>query len=169
VFAASANPDPDDAVRKALEELAHTRRYSEQVLRWMPCPSSDEDYAEVATQAQHLRLAADPSSAEAFRFLFAASERIDFDDLVDRSTGTAAGDLEVVCEGIAQTGLRTYVADLTSPDIRRLGLTVTRTIVPGLHPLFMGHGLRARGGARLRKLLEAAGRNEDNPYPHPYP
>ena len=69
---------------------------------------------------------------------------------------------------------RTKVAHLTSPDIRDLGLTVARSLVPGYHPLYMGHRLRALGGRRLWEVPQRLGREQpqsggSNPAPHPYP
>lgn len=175
VFAASADPDPEQAVLKALEELAHTRRYAQQVLQWMPCPSVEDDWAEVETQAHHLRLAADPQTRALYDFVFASRERIDFEDLPAPVRGDAETRLAAVARALATAGLSTYVADLTSPDVRGLGLSVTRTLAPGLNPLFMGHRLRALGGRRLSEAparYAQAGLPADgalNPLPHPYP
>jgi ribosomal protein S12 methylthiotransferase accessory factor len=67
------------------------------------------------------------------------------------------------------------LADVTTPDVRDLGLSVVRAVVPGSHPLFMGHALRARGGRRLWEVPQRLGHRGispatgDNPAPHPYP
>ncbi len=72
-------------------------------------------------------------------------------------------------------GLITELVDLTTEDVRPLGLRVTRAVVPGFHPLVLGHRRRALGGRRLWEVpgkLGYPGRSPeqgDNPLPHPYP
>ena len=67
------------------------------------------------------------------------------------------------------------MADLTTPDVEELGLKVLRCVIPGFHPLFMGHNLRALGGSRLWEVPQKLGYRginrefRDNPAPHPYP
>jgi ribosomal protein S12 methylthiotransferase accessory factor len=175
VFAAAASGDPEAAVRKSLEELAHTRRYSEQILRWIDCPAAHDDFAAVESQVEHLRFAADPSSREPFAFVFAAADRVAFDALPNLSRAAVEDEWEAVAAAVRRAGHAVYVADLTSPDVRSLGLWATRTLAPGLHPLAMGHRLRALGGRRLHEAPERyAGQNAGldrslNPYPHPFP
>lgn len=48
-------------------------------------------------------------------------------------------------------------------------------MIPGLHPLLFGHGNRALGGERLRRVPRqlgypgVTGASGDNPVPHPFP
>ncbi len=174
VFAAAADPNPEVCARKALEELAHTRRYSEQCLRLMPCPSPDNEFEDVEHQAHHLRFAADHSMAEAFAFAFESPHWQEFDE-IPRKVLAPAEALEFVTTRLSAVGIECFAADLTSPDVRALGLTVVRVVAPGLHPLFMGHRLRALGGKRLRSVPQRMGYKglgpdeDDNPFPHPYP
>jgi ribosomal protein S12 methylthiotransferase accessory factor len=174
VFAASADPDPERAVQKALEELAHTRRYSQQIKRNLPPVVADDDYEQVQTQLDHLNFAGDPANRDHFEFVFASRERVEFDDLPNLAGVTPERTLTALVERIQSTGHRALVADLTSPDIRHLGLTVARSLVPGYHPLYMGHRLRALGGRRLWEVPQRLGREQpqpggSNPAPHPYP
>ncbi len=67
------------------------------------------------------------------------------------------------------------MCDVTTEDVRALGLTVVRALVPGYHPLFMGYHLRALGGERLWTIPQRLGyrgitrADGDYPYPHPFP
>jgi len=175
VFAASAEADPELAVRKALEELAHTRRYSQQIKARLEPVSADDDFEQVQTQVDHLNFAADHERAGDFDFVFASKQRVSFDEMPSVAGATPTSTLENIVQRIADVGHRVYVADLTSPDVRGLGLTVVRTLVPGFHPLFMGHRLRALGGTRLWSVPARMGHppadpsHGDNPLPHPYP
>jgi len=64
---------------------------------------------------------------------------------------------------------------LTTEDIGSLGLEVVRAVVPGYHPLVVGHRIRALGGRRLWEVPQRLGfrgitkESGDYPFPHPYP
>jgi ribosomal protein S12 methylthiotransferase accessory factor len=78
-------------------------------------------------------------------------------------------------ERVRRAGLDVIACDLTTPDVAELGLSVVRVVVPGLHPLFMGHSNRVLGGTRLYAVPSRLGLRglapgqADNPYPHPFP
>jgi ribosomal protein S12 methylthiotransferase accessory factor len=71
--------------------------------------------------------------------------------------------------------LEPIACEVTTDDVRGLGLRVARVVVPGLHPLFMGHRNRALGGSRLYDVPARLGERgiapgePDNPFPHPFP
>lgn len=174
VFAASCDLDPAVAARKALEELAHTRRYSQRIKDNLAPVSAADNWAQVLNQHDHLNFAGDAGNAALIEPLLASEERLDFDQLESLASGDDAGDVAEYCERIGRTGHTAYFADLTSPDIAGLGLHVGRTLVPGYHPLFMGHAIRALGGDRLYTVPQKLGHpgiepGGDNPAPHPYP
>jgi ribosomal protein S12 methylthiotransferase accessory factor len=175
VFAAAAALDPVAATRSALEELAHTQRYSQQIKSAMERLVIDPGFACVVDQVDHLNLYVDHANAGLAEPMFAASRRIAFDEIANLETGDAQADLRVLAARVAAVGHRVLVADLTSPDVRSLGLCVARAVIPGFHPLFMGHRMRALGGARLWQVPRTLGyrgidpERGDNPAPHPYP
>ena len=174
VVAAAADIDADRAIQKSLEELAHTRRYSQQVKSRMPRMPAD-DYRQVTSQVDHLNFWCDHANAPLGEFLLRSSNRVDFDDLPNLATGRPPQDVDVLVERIAQTGHRVLLVDLTTPDVAELGFSVVRAVVPGFHPLFMGFSLRALGGRRLAEVPQRIGRagcsleNGDHGLPHPYP
>jgi ribosomal protein S12 methylthiotransferase accessory factor len=100
---------------------------------------------------------------------------VEFDEFSDLSTRDAVQDVMILCEKIREVGLQALLVDVTTEDMRDLGFTVVKAVVPGFHPLFMGHAIRSQGGDRLwevpRKLgYPGVNREEgDNPVPHPYP
>jgi ribosomal protein S12 methylthiotransferase accessory factor len=176
VFATSTSLDPEEAVRKSLEELAHTRRYMQQVVdhlpRLVPDPPAHDN---IVDQLTHLNFWCDPANAHLADFLFESGDRIDFDELPRLATGDPWDDVALLCEKVRDTGFQALVVDLTTPDIESLGLSVVRAVVPGFHPLCMGHRLRALGGTRLWQVPRTLGyknvspENGDNPTPHPFP
>jgi ribosomal protein S12 methylthiotransferase accessory factor len=71
--------------------------------------------------------------------------------------------------------LNVIACDLTTSDIAELGLHAVRIVIPGMHPLHMGHQNRCLGGRRLYDVPRTLGlrritlRPPDNPHPHPFP
>jgi ribosomal protein S12 methylthiotransferase accessory factor len=93
----------------------------------------------------------------------------------DLSTGDPGTDLRLLCERVRAVDHQVLLADLTTEDVRPLGLTVVRAVIPGFHPLCMGHTIRPLGGKRLWEVPRRLGyggvtRDQgDNPTPQPNP
>jgi ribosomal protein S12 methylthiotransferase accessory factor len=174
VVAASASLDPARATRGALEELAHTGHYCQEIVRELPRLAPDADRT-VVDQETHLNYWCDHANARGVDFLFAAHTEIAYDELEDAATGSAATDLRELSTRIAATGHRPLLCDLTTPDVADFELAVVRAVVPGYHPLVCGHRLRALGGRRLWEVPQWLGHpgisslHGDNPLPHAYP
>jgi len=176
VVAAATSLDPEEAVRKSLEELAHTRRYSQQINLLLPRLVVDAPAHEnVLGQISHLNFWCDHRNMHYADFLFASKKRLDFEELPNLSTGNARADLAVVARAVEATGHRVLLVDVTTSDVRELGFSVVRAILPGFHPLALGFSYRARGGQRLYKVPQKLGHkgitreSGENPIPHPYP
>jgi ribosomal protein S12 methylthiotransferase accessory factor len=175
--AAATDASAERAVVKSLEELAHTRTFSRQLLEYTPPVEVDvaAGHPEVVDQKTHLRFYCPQEAKEFAEFAWASEEVRDFADVVDRSEGDPSVELSALVEELAVAGLDAVVVDLTTPDIASLGLFVVRAVVPGLHPLFMGHRNRALGSRRLYEVPQRLGHEglepgeQDNPYPHPFP
>jgi ribosomal protein S12 methylthiotransferase accessory factor len=176
VFAASASPDPEEAVRKSLEELAHTRRYCSIIKAHMPrLVPAPPDHPNVTSQMEHLNFWVDEKNARLADWLFASPRRADFSQLQNLAGDDPARDLEVLVTKIQAVNERVLIADLTTPDVADLGFSVIRAIIPGFHPLHLDYRLRALGGRRLWEVPQQLGypgitpETGDNPQPHPYP
>ena len=176
VFAASTALSSETAIRKSLEELAHTRRYCHTIKEWMPRlvpnpPSHDN----VVDQMSHLNFWTDHNNAPLADFILASKTRIDFEDMVNLETGDPRRDLEVLSQKVRSVGHRLLVIDMTTPDVGDLGLSVVRALIPGFHPLFMSYRNRSLGGTRLWEVPQRLGyagitpETGDNPSPHMYP
>lgn len=157
VFAAGVDLDPEEAVRQALEDLPL-------VLRLAQSPATTDEPG-----AEHLAACAGPEGAAQAAKLFKSRQRREFDELPI----TEGERQRVLVDRLAAAGHTALVADLTTPDLRPLGLTVVRAVIPGLHPLVVGHPLRALGGARLWQVparlgYAARAQGEDTAVPHPY-
>jgi ribosomal protein S12 methylthiotransferase accessory factor len=175
VLAASAHLDPEQAVRKSLEELAHTRGFAQQLKIALPPIVPTTYFENIVTQDDHVHLYCDHANAPLADFLFASTQRIAFGDIENLSTGVPEQDLKILVAQVNAVGHRVLFADLTTPDVGWLGLTVVRAMIPGFHPLFFGHRIRALGGSRLWEVPQKLGcqgvtrESGDNPAPHPFP
>jgi ribosomal protein S12 methylthiotransferase accessory factor len=175
VVAGAADVDSERAVRKSLEELEHTRRYSQRMKSYWPRLVPEADYSNVKDQSSHLNFWCDPANVRHADFLVASQHRVNFGDLCCPATGNPLRDLRMLAEKVRATGHRILLVDLTTPDVSELGLAVVRAIIPGYHPLYMGYRTRATGGRRLWETPQKLGylgisrKTGDNPFPHPYP
>jgi ribosomal protein S12 methylthiotransferase accessory factor len=176
VVAAATSVDPEEAAEKSLEELALTRVYSHEMKTHAPPLVADPpQYTAVHDQRTHLHFWTDHAALPLADFLFASSARVDFDNITSLATGDPAGDVSVMVDRIRGVGERVLAADLTTDDVRELGFAVIRAVVPGFHPLHLGHPVRALGGRRLWNVPQQLGypgidpESGDNPAPHPYP
>jgi ribosomal protein S12 methylthiotransferase accessory factor len=176
VVAASTSLDPEEAARKSLEELAHTRRYSQQINLKLPRLVVDApNHENVTGQISHLNFWCDHENAHYAGFLFASKKRLDFEQLPNLATGNARRDLNGIARAIEATGHRVLLVDVTTADVREVGFAVLRAVVPGYHPLALGFAYRARGGRRLYEVPQKMGYKGitpeagENPIPHPYP
>ncbi|MGZ4389483.1 MAG: YcaO-like family protein, partial [Gaiellaceae bacterium] len=86
------------------------------------------------------------------------------------------GEVEALLDRIGRAGSSAYAVDVTSPDVRRLGLHVVKTLAPELCSLDVSHRARFLGGRRilcaaaeLGLLPRALRVDELNPDPHPFP
>lgn len=175
VFAASSNLDPEEATRKSLEELTYTGLLAQHLKTHMPAIAPVPDYSNIVDQDSHVRFYGEHENAHLADFVFASSQRIDFNEIRNLATGDPEQDLESLIERVHSVNHAVFIADLTTPDVGELGLSVVRAIIPGFHPLCMGHRLRAQGGSRLWSVPQKLGyaglsrETGDNLAPHPYP
>jgi ribosomal protein S12 methylthiotransferase accessory factor len=175
VFAASSSLSPEQAVGKSLEELAHTRRLAQQIKTALPAFLSTPGFENVKTQDDHVHVYCDRANVPLAEFIFASNERMEFNDLVNLATEDAKKNLEELTRKIRAVNRSVLLMDVTTPDVCELGLSVIRAIVPGFHPLFIGHRRRAIGGSRLWEVPQRLGyvgitrELGDNPAPHPFP
>jgi ribosomal protein S12 methylthiotransferase accessory factor len=175
VLSAATHLDPEVAVRKSLEEVELCRRLAQLLKLQMPPLGRTQNYENVVSQHGHLRFFSERENVHLADFLFGSRERVELRDVRSLSQRQPDLDLEILIQHVTRAGHQVFCSDLTTPDIRDLGLSVVRAIIPGFHPLFFGHRCRALGGSRVwevpRKLGYAGIRPDvgDNTAPHPFP
>jgi ribosomal protein S12 methylthiotransferase accessory factor len=144
-------------------------------MTYIPPTEVEPGHAAVKDQRDHLRFYC-PQSARVFaEFAWASPEVVPYSALPDLSRGSAAADVQAIVQNLAAADLEPIAVEMTTPDIAALGLRVVRVVIPGAHPLYMGHVNRALGVRRLYEVPQRLGYpgltlgNEDNPAPHPFP
>jgi len=179
--ATAADPCPETALIKCIEELAHTRKFAKHLMMTAPeVPiQAAEAHPAVVGQDDHVRFYCSPAARPFIEFCWASPQMGAFSDLPRGASAggelSAEAKLQAAVAELARCGLEPVVCDLTTPDVRALGLSVVRVVVPGLHPLFMGYRARALGGRRLYTVPQVLGSTAldpagpDNHYPHPFP
>ncbi len=175
--AAATDPSAEVALRKSLEELVHTRKFAKQVMQYLPriAIDSGREYPQVIDARTHLRFYCDQDARQLLDFAWKHSPSRPFSQIADASTTDSTTQLKRLTSALADRGLEPIIKDLTTPDVRELGLYVMRALVPGMHPLFMGHQNRARGGSRLYEVPQQLGYEGlrpgelDHRFPHPFP
>lgn len=173
--AAASSLDPEEAIAKSLEELAHTERFAFQIKEEIPEIDADDDYKNVNSQISHVNYWCIKENRSKADFLFASTKTIDFNDLPNHATGDLGKDLKKISDLVYETGHEVILCDLTTDDLDPLGISVVRAIIPGYNPLAMGFAVRSKGGERLWTVPQKLGypginrETGDNPYPHPFP
>ena len=166
---------PVNAWSKALSEsfgvyrwLGHTARTTDK----RPPPSPRD----VQTFDDHMLFYASDEAASKATFLDGSLERRPLGAVPPLEGGTPEQQLATVMGRLRPLGISVYAFDLTSPDVRSLGLFVMRVLAPGLCPLDVSHTARFLGGSRLYTAAADAGLLDGrldlwnlNPDPHPFP
>ena len=152
------------------------------VYRWLrqqaiARPGTDlPDPDEIESFDEHMLFYARPERADLASFLDASTERRRTLTVASLEGSTPLSQIEEIVASLAGRGISTYAVDVTSPDVRALGLSVARVIAPELCALDVSHRARFLGGARLYAAAHEAGLvaaplelRDLNPLPHPFP
>jgi ribosomal protein S12 methylthiotransferase accessory factor len=137
---------------------------------------SADDPAGVTTFEGHVLHYADHARAQATAFLDSSEERVAASAVPElRDTGPA-GQVAELAARVEAAGASAYAVDVTSPDVRALGLVVIKAVAPELCALDVAHAARFLGGSRLYHEAVRLGlsskpltESEVNPDPHPFP
>jgi ribosomal protein S12 methylthiotransferase accessory factor len=173
---AGTAPTVEGAWWKCLAEAFSCRAAGAKLLALDPDRDYGHDGRNVASFEDHIRFYADHERAAAAGFLDASEERRVPAEIPALDASTPSARTPALAERVRRAGSTAYVVDVTSPDVRELGLVVTSTLAPELVPLDVPHAARFLGGSRLydvpvqlglraRPLAEC----ELNPRPHPFP
>ncbi len=159
-IAAASHPLANVAARKCLDELEHTRKWCRRLKATTP-PVDPQKTDEILVQEQHLRFWCEQSNRPFADWLFSSTLEAELPHVAFEDSDSAEH-LKYVRESLKTAGLQFLFVDLTTRDIRELGLNVVKAVIPGLHPLFIGHEKRALGGRRLYEVPARLGYGTPN-------
>jgi len=135
-----------------------------------------DDFADVESFEDHVRLYTDPRVAAHASFLDGAEETRDVRSVLAVEGGTPLELIESLATRLARHGVVAYAVDVTAPDVRAAGLRVAKVAAPELCALDAAHEGRFLGGRRLYEAAHVLGLRPEplapaavNPYPHPFP
>jgi len=145
------------ALEKAVVESFHTFNWILDINRWQEPITKPE---EVRSFADHVTYYLDESRHEDLAFLtnLAPSTPYNIDQSDFESDGFASkSELDELVALLDKHGYEIFVADLTTEDIASLGFHVIKVIIPGLQPLYAGHGNQHLDPRRLTKFAQNMG------------
>lgn len=140
----------------------------------------------------HRRPVPDPRSIETFddhmlfysrheeaalaAFLTESPDRIPTSAVSSLAGDTPGEQIDALMAKLRDRDLTAYAVDVTSPDVRELGLSVARVVAPELCALDVSHRAQYLGGPRLYTAAHEVGLlpaplelEHLNPLPHPFP
>jgi ribosomal protein S12 methylthiotransferase accessory factor len=174
VVAAASHLDPEEAVRKSLEELAQICCFSQVVKSNRTEFKPGIGWSNVTDMETHAMLYFDHHNRHLMDFLLTPTHEISFTDLPHAAPRNPEQELNTLIDRVCSVGYTPFLINLTTEDVEQLGLWVVRVLIPGFHPLFMGHRIRALDIRRVMKVQERLGivpplRECDlNHAPHPF-
>jgi ribosomal protein S12 methylthiotransferase accessory factor len=164
-----------EAWRKALAEAFSVHRWlGRETLR---DPTAGRLVAEaVRTFDDHMLFYARHERARLAGFLDASEDRTPVSSIAPLAGPTPRAQVAEIASLLARQGVSAYATDVTTPEIRELGLHVARVVAPELCPLDVVHRARFLGGRRLYHAAHETGLtpapltpSDLNALPHPFP
>jgi len=177
---AASDIDPAKAYIKALTEAFHTRSWGIEIIMNTPLinrkPLAEEKWNEITNFEQHVKLYCYPDYINRIDFFMNPDRIVSFKERfsLDFYNKSIKDKFSKTVTLLIENGFDPLIVDITTKEIRGLGLLVTRAIIPGLHPINAEYKNRYLGGKRLYTVptllgYERKNLNEMNPMPHPFP
>lgn len=162
VTGASCRPTVRAAAVKALSEVGQEYPVAKWLMRANTEYEYSSDYTDITDFDNHVHFYTGKDSTSRFNFLFEDQKKRNRKDV----SGCDSHVKEEIIRLLKNRAMDVIAVDLTTPDVRELGFSVVRVVVPQLQPLNGDYRFRALGGERLRTY-----RNMEryNPLPHPFP
>jgi len=171
---AAAAAHVGDAWLKAVSESFGVYRWLRHQAR--TGAGAPDDPNNVESFDDHMLFYASPERAAAATFFDGSADRRPTREIGPVEGSAPRTQIDSLVSKLARLDIAAYVVDVTSPDVRELGLTVTRVIAPELCALDVSHRARFLGGERLTTAAYESGLRatplelvDVNPLPHPFP
>ncbi|MDP4535125.1 YcaO-like family protein [Alkalimonas collagenimarina] len=145
------------ALQKAVVESFHTFNWVLDMNRWQEPLDAPE---KVRSFADHVAYYLDPARHQDLQFMTDQKPAVPFHVCLEdfQSSGFAdKAELQRMLDVLKAHGYEVFAVDLTTDDIASLGFTVVKVVIPGLQPLYCGHGNQHLDPRRLRQFTEKMG------------
>jgi len=176
IISSATRLEPFDAARKTLLEVAQGKIAWKRETISGPPQQFAEDFHDVVNFPDHSKVYMLREMRKHIEFFWANDREIDVGTMPNSATGDSSADLAHCVALLHARGLETIVLDVTSEDVKGLGLWVARVVIPGLQALNARHDAPQLGGRRLYDVPVQAGllsqpKREDelNVFLHPFP
>lgn len=135
-----------------------------------PRPENIEDYTSLYHGASYL---GQPAHRSAFDFLLKSGTTCSLSEMEIDVPQDDAARLNYVLQRLRQIGTDVIAFDITTDELREVGLWAVHVFIPGLVPMSVIHRARFLGHPRLYEYRERAGygpmsESEVNPLPQPF-
>lgn len=168
LFASCANVSAERAVVGALTELAQCLMWAGSLIdkqEHLPDPTVEK----ISRIEEHVLWPLRSTARPSFAFALSSENRVTLDERIDASSSDVLASIQKCVGLIEAQGLEVVAVDVTSPDVREIGLHVVRVIIPGAQPLFFGTGLHLLSNRSRRNLYSDRASDAINLHPHPFP
>jgi ribosomal protein S12 methylthiotransferase accessory factor len=177
---ASCHPDPERALKKAILEAFHTRRYGMNLM--MLEGMADGGYLAAGSSSEtnkfhaHVLRYTRPVPLEQVDFCYQPRETVSVTEALAghrRAYADEGGTVRTCVGRLRAAGYDPIAVDVTTDEVAEKGFFAIKTLVPGLHPLWAGEDVPL-GGKRLYEVPARLGwgrkpRDQMNLFPHPFP
>ncbi|MDP5210778.1 YcaO-like family protein [Microbulbifer sp. 2205BS26-8] len=156
-----------EACAKIIREAAPARAVLSNV---KDVPDNVEDFRSLYDGAHHL---GKPEWRHAFNFLLETPNRKSLSDIQVDAPADEQGQLRFLLDRLKAMGMEVVAVDLTTDELRELGIWVVRVVIPGLMPMSSVQRGRFLGHPRLYEYPRHAGygaltEETINPIPQPF-
>jgi ribosomal protein S12 methylthiotransferase accessory factor len=186
---ASTGLDPEDAVIGAIEEAQQLRpslqdvllrnSHTREILQVKRNPNLIRCVYELpgGVSGNLLRLLywSGLEMIDELDFLLNSDNKKRIDDIPNASSTDLRDNLRTVLDVLEKRNCEVIFVDVTTPDVKCLGLKVVSVVIPELMPLYLDEAYKYLGNERLYSVPKTLGyrttpsREEDlNPIPHPF-
>lgn len=166
IVSAASDVNIENALLKSLEELCLTQLFSYRML-FKNKNTKVLSKEEVIDLHSHLEYYNSGDRAKNIDFI-KSNDYVKLSELNSYVQGTAKEILNYIIKLFKNMNTHIYVADITKPEIREIGLTVVRAIIKEYNDLYVSYQFRLNNNNRLKKYQKMYNKNI-NSEPHPFP
>ncbi len=162
----------EDAIIRVMDEASSSRIALEALARQPKLYRSD-DFRTFTRLTDGAVFYADPANERAFDFLLEDYQTIALEDIVSPRVATDTEMIDEVVEAFRRSDLELICVDLTTPQLKRVGLRSVRMLAPQLMPLTINYNMKYGATPRLYQAPARMGQKvydfpDLNQWPQPF-